>query len=134
MTELDDIFGGLMEEIKAKAKADKTVRTAKAGSKEFQEANAIRQTWIEAEWEETAFGPMFLRQCCVGCGSRQEQFAGFFTEAKHLTKKETLRLARVDDISTKQSLPPVRFFREEDVAFCAAPGCITGFENSPWRR
>ena len=133
---LDDIFGTLMQEIKRKDKADKAIKTAKPGSKEFQEANAIRQAWIETEWEETAFGPMFLRQCCTNCGNMQQQFAGFFAESRHLTKRDTTRLVRIDDLSVAREgdLQSVRFFREEDVSFCAAPGCITGFDNAPWRR
>lgn len=132
---LDNMFSDLMGELKAKEKADKTLKRKDATPAEIAEANRIRQEWIDVEWRDTAFGPMFLRQVCTNCGARQQQFGGFFLESCHVNKRETTRLVRVaSDVQVDDDLARVRYFREEEVDYCAAPGCIEGFDDAPWKR
>lgn len=134
LNEFDSIFSDLLGEVKAKERADKTVKRKDATPGDIAEANRIRQEWIDAEWREQAAGPMFARQVCAHCLSSQSMFAGWFIEALHATKRDTTRLLRVQKLDAEQlALPRVRFFREEEVAFCASPGCIEGYDAAPWK-
>lgn len=133
--EFDAIFNDLMREVKAKEKADKVLKRKDSTPKEIEEANRIRQEWIDADWKEQAAGPMFSRQVCAHCSSRQSMFLGWFVESVHVSKRDTTRLFRVQELDAEQlSLPRVRFFREEEVELCASPGCIEGYDSAPWKR